>query len=235
MDFSEGSAKCSSCPFSCTSEEDLFLHARKCHEDFEEDFEPRNHVEVCPIDFVACEINDENDQEEALIDQLDINPDTEQNNPEYTCEVCTLKVPRKDLLEHMRQIHNLPYKWRCLICNQYEIDSWQDIKEHEASHGTDFRCPNCDTHFKKHVTFKKHMLHPSKSCVLGMSKPKISGRPTTCKECSESFPNRQAMRRHILEAHKNIELFECDLCSIILPTMTYLNLHRRKKHKLKCK
>ena len=134
----------------------------------------------------------------------------------------------------MLTIHKEDYQYTCNInlCDEKLFDTWQLFKDHRKEvHEKDrpeMRCDKCGVNFKYSWTYNKHMQRAN--CIPTVT---ISNERAICKVCQESFSSKQLMRRHIMDNHKDIELFKCPNCVIILPTRTYLNLHIRKKHKLK--
>lgn len=152
------------------------------------------------------------------------------------CGICKVSLVRRRLKMHMKNKHKIPdFKWQCQVCFKAEFETWPECKKHEKSHLTEAnkpKCGMCGMKFTTVQTLRNHQYN-SDACKKGQTLKKINETPSICKVCTETFSDKQAMRRHILEQHKDIELFQCDKCDIILPTKTYLNLHKRKKHGMK--
>ena len=124
---------------------------------------------------------------------------------------------------------NLPIEnYKCEHC-----DKVFKLAKHFVNHKkgkkcrNDIFCKKCKQTFSCNAVLRKHLANN----VCGKKVVKKSV-PSHCQVCHELFDSKQKLREHIMETHPEIQMFKCEHCPLIFPTISYLNTHLRLRHNI---
>ena len=121
-----------------------------------------------------------------------------------------------------------------------------------------FKCEQCDKGFKTKIARKSHMniahgkgkpyscdfcgqkFSYESSCIMHQKKGKCRDSKNSyiqtksidvvCMVCQERFEDKQCMRKHVYDTHKEIKMFKCKTCDMIFPRSYYLSHHMKTVH-----
>lgn len=155
----------------------------------------------------------------------------------FKCTECDNSFSKKQLLIHMKEVHNISNPYRCTECDR-SFSRKRDLISHmNAIHNTSntYGCAECDRSFSRKQDFISHMnaIHNNILNTYG------------CTECDRSFSRKRdfishmktihnicsktLQRRKVL--HKNVAIpFECKECSSSFTTREVFIDHMREMH-----
>ena len=121
-----------------------------------------------------------------------------------------------------------------------------------------FKCDQCDKGFNTKNARKAHLniahgkgkpyscdfcgqkFSYESSCILHQKKGKCRDSKNSyiqtksidvvCMVCQERFEDKQCMRKHVYDTHKEIKMFKCKTCDMIFPRSYYLSHHMKTVH-----
>ncbi|XP_023946567.2 zinc finger protein 431 isoform X2 [Bicyclus anynana] len=140
------------------------------------------------------------------------------------CEVCGLKLKRRENLKSHMLVHSSAFNFPCEAC-PYRARTGAALAMHRRRHSgaRPFRCPHaaCAKAFRSASNLASHRrthLPP----------------PHACQHCSRSFRFRQILEHHVATQHSNAKPFSCSQCGKSFATRKILLCHERKVHKRPC-
>ena len=205
---------CKLCSASFYKKGALGAHVTNSHPNKQEPLKVNNDdeidVKIEPSEIIICDV-EENNPEEVIV--------------EMTCPECGQNFPSSEFENHVKT-HKKIEHYQCEHCEKvfklakYFVNHQRDKKCH-------IYCKKCDQKFSCRSTLKQHL--ENNVCSNKIVKKTV---PSHCQVCHELFDSKQELRQHIMELHKEIQMFKCDHCPLIFPTASYMNTHLRFKHKM---
>lgn len=199
-------------------------------------------ISIVPINFVACGIKQEfNDEEQISMDDYECN--IVENVESYCkCEECGELCPDKKSLKNHMKFHKRFKNYKCTECS-IVFSKLKELTAHLRLHKglKSFKCVQCkevftptsdlDKKFSDRVY--KHMLthtpaKPLKSsehlCEFATSTyVKVENIPKVivknrfkCKDCNRKFSNPRVLADHMQQVHKKVKPFTCSECNLTL-------------------
>ncbi|RWS23879.1 zinc finger protein OZF-like protein [Leptotrombidium deliense] len=163
----------------------------------------------------------------------------EMNNPKsmHKCLECDKLFKTKGSLTlHSMYLHKSgsPADHKCLECNKicktkaslalHHIYMHKKKNNGQAMNQADssalFKCELCNREFKTNASLSLHTsyVHQKNSAI--------------CLRCQQSFPDRDALRAHINQAHLNVKKFKCETCQRTFKELCNLRRHETVHKKL---
>ncbi|XP_058120629.1 zinc finger protein 467-like [Anopheles ziemanni] len=135
----------------------------------------------------------------------------------FACQYCAYKTAiRLSLISHIREMHQNPRPYICVICNK-GFPRRSDLKKHTFVHTgvRPFACDQCGKSFSRNTNLTKHMRIHS-----GL-------KPHGCELCPRSFANRADLVRHQKTHSGHGSQFSCARCGNIYARKDKLYSHQQ--------
>ena len=149
------------------------------------------------------------------------------NHGDRICESCGeifKSIDEKTFYEHVDNCANLEYQ--CEEC-KFITRSTYDFRKHQLMHSDDAGvCDICQAVFPSKQRLKLHRITHSEDRPIRI-----------CEHCGRKFKTKDAVEKHILRFHSNIErLWKCSICGYKAKLDADLKKHLRLVHdkKFKC-
>ncbi|XP_037811384.1 zinc finger protein 181-like [Lucilia sericata] len=130
------------------------------------------------------------------------------NDIQITCNICNLKLRKRNLLRHLRSIH---------VAVEGTIESTFRAKGHRHNE----------------LMGKKRVFKPrTKSGKISNHSIEPNARQYNCKLCNIPFERLKFLKEHNVECHTNINKVACKICDSHLIHRNNIRRHYREKHKI---
>ena len=156
-------------------------------------------------------------QNDSSSTQLQISPEQQANQSDYTCQQCKQTFQDiNQLLQHNLDVHKLH---TCEVCQvTYRLKSSK--LRHQKDHGKFFQCKWCKQTFSKHTDMKIHkQMHTDRT--FNFPRPPNQYYCSICKKIWEHFCIYKA---HCLAAH---ERYPCEYCDKTFTGKTNVARHTK--------
>lgn len=137
----------------------------------------------------------------------------------YVCSACNKSFRTHSRLIDHRKVHSSLTPYKCMLCDK--SFKWRStLKTHIQNHsGEKFKCNTCQKEYKIRSCFYKHR----KECR--------EGKLLNCEFCSETFMEKDQCENHVNEAHKNQNVYSCEICDSEFGTVILLKAHEESHEK----
>lgn len=164
------------------------------------------------------------------------------NHLNFFCDLCPSSFSsnaKKDLIRHIRLKHLNLGTIFCTNCDFLTSYS-RNLSNHMKLHQPKKKCSECSK-FVANISqhHKTHQIVCCFYCQRPMSKLYLKrhverchelGRTFFCDICSESFPLKENLRRHLFLLHLNEHVYQCSLCDFVSLYQSTFYYHKLKKH-----
>uniref|UniRef100_A0A336L2R4 CSON003371 protein n=1 Tax=Culicoides sonorensis TaxID=179676 RepID=A0A336L2R4_CULSO len=198
---------------------------------------------------VKCEICNKSWPSNSALQNHHLSIHTDERN--FTCAICEKKFATKNLLTtHINRVHCPTKDFICDTCGK-TFKTQLNLNGHYRVHSSEksFICTNCGASFKQEASLFSHMkMHRDKlagityDCQICQSTFASSrslkqhakihvGPDLQCGHCTKTFKVKQALSRHILTKHNNVQFrVICTICGKFLWNRRVMRDHVKEKH-----